>query len=163
MKHIKAYKIFESEDFDIEEKINKIFNIDEDDYELVDEDGRRDIYEEDRLYNDQNQEITNKGSSVIVKKTDDNEISLSGLRSKNKNKGEASELLDKIIVIADKNRYTIKLGAFAEKGGLTQEELINFYKKKGVCFSGCNGKKKTKYTISATDFCTQITLKIKRK
>ncbi len=142
MKHIKAYKIFESEDFDIEEKINKIFNIDEDDYELVDEDGRRDIYEEDRLYNDQNQEITNKGSSVIVKKTDDNEISLSGLRSKNKNKGEASELLDKIIVIADKNRYTIKLGAFAEKGGLTQEELINFYKKKGFVFQGVMGKRK---------------------
>lgn len=40
MKHINTYgkftdvhyKIFESEDFDIEEKINKIFNIDEEDY-----------------------------------------------------------------------------------------------------------------------------------
>jgi hypothetical protein len=45
MKHLRPYKIFESEDFDIEEKINKIFNIDEDDYELVDEDGVRNTYE----------------------------------------------------------------------------------------------------------------------
>jgi hypothetical protein len=138
MKYLKKF----NESSDIEEKINKIFNIDEDDYELVDEDGRRDIYEEDRLYNDQNQEITNKGATVIATQTGENEMSLRGLRSENKNKGEASELLDKIIVIADKNRYTIKLGAFAEKGGLTQEELINFYKKKGFVFNGRNGERK---------------------
>jgi len=152
MKHLKPYgkftdvhyKIFESEDFDIEEKINKIFNIDEDDYELVDEDGLRNTYEEDRLYDDQNQEITNKGATVIATQTGENEMSLTGLISENKNKGEASELLDKIITIADKMRYVIKLGAFAEEGGLTQEELINFYKKKGFVFNGRNGERKPK-------------------
>ena len=138
MKYLKKF----NESSDIEGKINKIFNINEDDYELVDEDGRRDIYEEDRLYNDQNQEITNKGSTVIATQTGENEMSLSGLRSENKNKGEASELLDKIITIADKMGYVIKLGAFAEEGGLTQEELINFYKKKGFVFQGVMGKRK---------------------
>jgi GNAT superfamily N-acetyltransferase len=142
MRHLKPYKIFESEDFDIEEKINKIFNIDEDDYELVDEDGLRNTYEEDRLYDDQNQEITNKGATVIATQIGENEMSLRGLRSENKNKGEASELLDKIITIADKMGYVIKLGAFAEEGGLTQEELINFYKKKGFVFNGRNGERK---------------------
>ena len=154
MRYLKKYKIFESttdisnnqlqSTDNVEEKINKIFNINEDDYELVDEDGVRNTYEEDRLYDDQNQEIANKGATVIATQTGENEMSLTGLRSENKNKGEASELLDKIIAIADKMGYVIKLGAFAEKGGLTQEELINFYKKKGFVFNGRSGERKPK-------------------
>jgi hypothetical protein len=120
----------------VESKINKMLSIDESDYDLVDEDGRPDTFEEDRLSKDQNVEITNKGATVFVKKEDNNEMYLYGLASENKNKGEASELLDKIISVADKMGYAIKLEAMAESGGLSQEELISFYKNKGFEFDG---------------------------
>jgi hypothetical protein len=134
----------EEVDVDVESKINKMLSIDESDYDLVDEDGRPDTFEEDRLSKDQNVEITNKGATVFVKKEDNNEMYLYGLASENKNKGEASELLDKIISVADKMGYAIKLEAMAESGGLSQEELISFYKNKGFEFDGITGTRKAK-------------------